>query len=62
MMNLNKLNSIIHKYHPESRRAFQYHRTGGTCYIYFRARPSSCVVDTLISLFVNVSIIIEAAA
>lgn len=61
-MNLNKLNALLHQYHPKASGAFQYHRTGGTCYIYFRACPAAHVVDTLINLMGNVHIVVEDAA
>lgn len=62
-MSTNTLNALIRKYHPSLKAGVvQCHCTGGTHYVYFRARPDNCVVDTIINLLENVSIIIEEVA
>lgn len=62
-MNNNQINALIRKYHPDCKSGImRSHCTGGTHYLYFRARPADSVVDTLIALLDNVYIIIEEVA
>lgn len=62
-MNNNQINALIRKYHPDVRSGVIHsHCTGGTHYLYFRARPTDAVVDTLIALLADVYVIIEEVA
>lgn len=62
-MSTNTLNALIRKYHPEVQSGVvRCHCMGGTHYLFFRSRPADKVVDTLIALLNNVSIIIEEVA